>query len=81
MSLAEKKSIVRHFLARCNDYAADQIERYEARLASADEAERNSLKRKIDQWTSYREFNDYALRELETTELDGWFDDDGRDTK
>lgn len=73
MDVAAKKAVVADFLARCNQYAADQLEHYRAKLAAASASEALALQDKIGHWTAYRAFNERALDEIERGELDDWF--------
>ncbi|MBN1236912.1 MAG: hypothetical protein JXB36_00350 [Gammaproteobacteria bacterium] len=74
MDLRDRKALVGRFIERCNRYADAELERYRAELAQASGARAAELERKIAEWTTYRTFNEYTLRELRTTELDDWFD-------
>jgi len=75
MNIKQQKSLVGQFLQRCNEYATDKIAEYQESLtAVADETERATLGRKIDEWTTYRRFNEHAIGELEGEDLDFWFD-------
>jgi hypothetical protein len=79
MNLAQQKLLVSQFLERCNAYAADKIAGYRTDLTTADATpaaalEREALQQKIDQWTTYRDFNEHAIGELASGELDAWFE-------
>lgn len=61
------------FLVRCRAWATErEIPKLLARLAEhptpADAA-------RLHQWTTWRDFVDHALRELESGTLDGWFEE------
>jgi hypothetical protein len=74
MTLDEKKSLVGRFIAHCNQYADAEVARYRAELEDAGGERALELERKISEWVSYKAFNEYALRELETDALDHWLD-------
>jgi hypothetical protein len=74
-NLNEKKQIVTEFLERCNAYTNDMMERYVAELADAEGMQRLEIQDKISHWTTYKAFNEYAISELQTAELDDWFDE------
>jgi len=73
MEAAAKKAVVADFLARCNRYAEDQLDKYRTQLAASSAGEALAVQDKIGHWTAYRAFNAYALQELERGELDDWF--------
>ena len=73
-STAEKKRVVAGFLARCNTYAAERLARYRVQLDAADPMDALAIQDKIGHWTAYRSFNEYTIKELESGELDDWFD-------
>jgi hypothetical protein len=73
MEAAAKKAVVADFLARCNRYAEDQLDKYRAQLAASSAGEALAVQDKIGHWTAYRAFNVHALQELERGELDDWF--------
>ena len=66
MTLNSKKALVRQFLARCNRYADDKLEGYQAQLNAATGTETLALQDKIGHWTAYRTFNEHAMGELQT---------------
>lgn len=72
LSLADKKSIIIDFLQQCNNYSDGMLKKYEGQLA--EEEPKTSAPQKIHDWTVYRDFNNYAINELNGTELDDWFD-------
>lgn len=76
ITLTEKKRIVAAFLERCNSYTDGMLERYVAELAATDGMQQLEIQDKISHWTAYKVFNAYAISELETEELDDWFDDE-----
>jgi hypothetical protein len=71
VSLVEKKSIITQFLQQCNAYSGEMLEKYQAQLG--DENTTESVLQKIHDWKVYQEFNEYAIKELKSTELDDWF--------
>ena len=73
-NIMEKKKIISDFIRQCNDYAADQIRKYQARLEQAGDMEALDIESKIYHWKVYRTFNAYTIEELKTDELDPWFD-------
>lgn len=73
MDVADKKTVVTDFLARCNAYAEGQLAKYRVQLEGAAPAEALVLQDKIGHWTAYRAFNEHALREIAAGELDDWF--------
>ena len=73
MEAAAKKAVVADFLARCNRYADDQLDKYRGELPAASALEALTVQDKIGHWTAYRAFNAHALQELERGELDDWF--------
>lgn len=74
MTLSDKKALVGRFIGRCNEYAEAEIVRYRAELERATGDRAIELERKIEQWSTYRAFNQYTLDELRTATLDHWFD-------
>lgn len=74
MDLGSKKALVARFIERCNRYADAELARYRAELEQATGSRAAELERRIAEWAAYRKFNEYTLRELETPELDDWFD-------
>jgi len=72
ISLVEKKSIITDFLQQCNVYSDGMLEKYQAQLE--DENTKQSALQKIHDWNVYREFNEYAIKELGSAELDAWFE-------
>jgi hypothetical protein len=73
-TLSEKKSIVSDFLLRCNRYADDKLAGFAAELERSAGLEALAIQDEISHWTAYKAFNEYALAELETEELDAWFE-------
>ena len=73
-SVVEKKKIISDFIRQCNDYADGQVRKYQARLAQADAMEALEIETKIYNWKVYKAFNIYTIEELETDELDRWFE-------
>ena len=75
ITLSEKKQIVTEFLKRCNTYSDDMLTRYRTELVDASGMEHLEIQDKILHWTAYKAFNEYAIGELQTPELDAWFSD------
>jgi len=73
MDAAARKAVVADFLARCNRYAEDQLQKYREQLTAASTGEALAVQDKIGHWTAYRAFNEHALAELARGELDDWF--------
>jgi len=71
ISLADKKQIITEFLQQCNGYSDAMLEKYEQQLT--DEQTKYSAPQKIHDWTVYKNFNEYAIKELNGTDLDDWF--------
>ena len=69
--ISEKKTIVTDFLNKCNRYADGMLQKYRDALVSEPDSE--EIQRKILKWQAYREYNEHAIRELQTSELDDWF--------
>jgi len=68
ISMADKKKIIIEFLRQCNQYSDAMLEKYEQKLTD------NSVPQKIHDWTVYKDFNEYAIKELHGNELDDWFE-------
>jgi predicted DNA binding CopG/RHH family protein len=71
ISLTDKKQIITEFLQQCNDYSDAMLKKYEQQLT--DEETKESASQKIHDWNVYKGFNEYAIKELNRTDLDGWF--------
>jgi hypothetical protein len=71
ISLADKKQIITAFLQQCNKYSDSMLKKYEQQLR--DDETKNSAPQKIHDWNVYKDFNEYAIKELKGTELDEWF--------
>jgi predicted DNA binding CopG/RHH family protein len=71
ISLADKKQIITEFLQQCNGYSDAMLKKYEQQLT--DEQTKKSAPQKIHDWTVYKNFNEYAIKELKGTDLDDWF--------
>ena len=71
-----QKRIVSEFLSRCNDYADEQLARYQGELQQVSGLEALTLSDKIGHWMAYRAFNEYTLEELADGTLDDWFAED-----
>ena len=72
-NVPEKKQIISEFIKQCNDYADGQVRKYQARLEQAGAMEALDIESKIYHWKVYKAFNIYTVEELETDELDHWF--------
>jgi|TARA_R110002074_G_scaffold402194_1_gene604428 deoxyhypusine synthase len=73
ISLQDKKEIIIDFLKQCNSYSEQMLDKYSSQLVQSDLEGANVVKQKIHDWTTYREFNDYAIGELKGEQLDDWF--------
>ena len=73
-STTEKKRIIADFLTRCNTYAAERISHYRAELDTVTQMDAMAIQDKIGHWTAYRAFNEYTIAELDSNELDDWFE-------
>lgn len=73
ISLKDKKLIIIDFLQRCNTYSEQMLEGYEKLLEESDDIPVSEIQQKIQNWATYRKFNEYAIGELEFEELDSWF--------
>ena len=71
LSIADKKSIIIEFLKQCNEYSEEMLIKYESQLGA--EEKKVTAPQKIHDWTVYKEFNEYAIKELSGQELDDWF--------
>ena len=71
ISLADKKKIIVDFLQQCNKYSDEMLKKYEQQLT--DEETKESAPQKIHDWCVYRDFNEYAINELQGDQLDDWF--------
>ena len=60
----QKKDAVADFLRRCIEYADETIGK---KTQSGDDSE------DLAKWLAYREYTDYALKEVESGELNHWF--------
>ncbi len=74
MNLQKKKDLVTSFLLKCNAYADERLARYAAESESVSGLEALNVQDKIHHWATYKAFNEYTIEELETDELDDWFD-------
>lgn len=75
ISVNEKKAIISDFLEKCNVYSEQMLEKYNSKLSDHSVDDKKVIEEKIQKWLSYQEFNEYALRELKTEELDSWLID------
>ncbi|MEO1888961.1 MAG: hypothetical protein ABGX33_03475 [Cycloclasticus sp.] len=71
ITLANKKQIITEFLQQCNVYSDAMLKKYEQQLTN--EETKESAPQKIHDWNVYKDFNEYAIKELNGTELDDWF--------
>ncbi len=60
----QKKNAVADFLRRCIEYADETIAK---KTQSADDPEG------LAKWLAYRDYTDYALKEVESGDLNHWF--------
>lgn len=74
MDCQEKKQIIIDFLKKCNTYGDKEIVRYQAQL-EGNETDAQLIRKKIENWQIYQQFNEHAMGELQGSELDNWFDD------
>ena len=74
INLSEKKEIIIEFLGKCNAYSDSMVRKYQDE--SRDKNAENTLlvQDKIVHWLAYKAFNEYAIEELKTDQLDDWFD-------
>lgn len=72
LPLADKKQIIITFLQQCNDYSDTMLKKYKQQLI--DEETKATASQKLNDWAVYKEFNTYAINELNGTELDDWFE-------
>jgi hypothetical protein len=71
ISLADKKNIIIDFLHQCNQYSDEMLKKYDQQLT--DDEKKESAPQKIHDWGVYKDFNEFAIKELKSTELDDWF--------
>ena len=71
MDKEEVRTAISKFLEMCVTYADDSIERKKARLEENMSAE---LKEEIMKWVNYRDFTEYAIKEVLEGELDDWLE-------
>jgi hypothetical protein len=74
--IAEQKRLVSRFLRQSNLYADERLVQYSATMRAAAPIEAREAQAKIEQWQTYKAFNEHALAELATDRLDDWFNDD-----
>ena len=74
MDLQKKKDLIANFLAKCNEYADEQLERYGQQAGPLSSLDALHVHDKIHHWMTYKAFNEYTIAELRTEELDHWFD-------
>jgi len=63
-----KKKIIIEFLQQCNSYSKEKIKLYQESTVID-----LAVQDKIKAWNSYKEFNEYAIKELKKETLDDWF--------
>jgi hypothetical protein len=73
ISLQDKKQIIIDFLLKCNVYSDQMLDKYTEQSAHSESNDRAAIQQKIHDWTSYQEFNTYAIEELTGEQLDDWF--------
>ncbi|MBQ0723781.1 MAG: hypothetical protein KBT50_00265 [Cycloclasticus sp.] len=73
ISLQDKKQIVIDFLLKCNVYSDQMLDKYTEQSSQSDSKDQAAIQQKIHDWTSYHDFNAYAIEELTGEELDDWF--------
>jgi len=73
IDLQDKKLIIIDFLQRCNVYSEQMLEGYEKKLEESSATSASEIQQKIYDWSIYRKFNEHAIGELDTDELDNWF--------
>jgi predicted dinucleotide-binding enzyme len=71
----QKKEIIIDFLDKCNAYSDAMLQKYQRQLLD-EGVDAKAIQEKIRDWSAYKAFNDVAIQELKTDELDDWFDDD-----
>jgi len=74
-TIPEKKQIVVVYLNKANAYAENKIAEYQSKLHSAPDIDKLGLQEKVTRWTTYIAYNNQALKELASNELDDWFKD------
>lgn len=74
MDLKKKKELVAQFLRKCNGYADQRLAGYREQAASLAGLDALIIADKIHHWTTYKAFNEFTISELDSGELDDWFD-------
>ena len=74
VSISEKKEIISDFLEKCNAYSDSMIKKYHHESGGKLSEDELLIQDKIVHWMAYKAFNDYAIEELKTEQLDDWFD-------
>ncbi|ORU90426.1 MAG: hypothetical protein A6F71_05520 [Cycloclasticus sp. symbiont of Poecilosclerida sp. M] len=74
MDLQQKKEIIIDFLKKCNAYGDGMLDKYQRQLSEVN-ANTGALKDKMRDWDTHKTFNQVAIDELKTNELDDWFDE------
>ncbi len=73
ISMQDKKKIIIDFLQKCNGYTEEMLAGYEEVEAGSDSQEALKARQKINDWSSYRDFNVHTIGELNEGTLDSWF--------
>ena len=69
-----KKEIVKDFLSKCNVYATMKLKDYTAEdQETQSSSKKRELHEKRNQWQTYIQFNEHAIKEINTGKLDSWF--------
>ncbi len=76
MDKEEVRTAITKFLEMCVTYADDSIKRKNVRLEENMSAE---LKEEIVKWINYRDFTEYAIKEVQEGELDDWLENIAED--
>lgn len=75
ITVRQRKKIVIDFLEKCNRYALEKLDGYRRQQSVKPSMPSLDLDAKITRWSAYYAFNEFALEELRSTELDDWFDE------
>ena len=62
---------VTSFLQMCVEYSDNSIQRKTHRLSDENS---DKLKQEIEKWIAYKEFTEYAIKELKRGELEDWLE-------
>tara|TARA_B100000214_G_C23840834_1_gene568708 strand:+ start:223 stop:459 length:237 start_codon:yes stop_codon:yes gene_type:complete len=71
MDKEDTRFAVTSFLQMCVEYSDNSIQRKTQRLSDENSDE---LKQEIDKWVAYKEFTEYAIKELKQGELEDWLE-------